>query len=128
MSGLGAPANPADDIMRYLRAISKHVVVIIGPAAQEYWRLEGCINAADNVHTHALCGFCTESALHCTCEHIYTALIDMKKIDLKIAKHPKRRGQAQALALELSPGPSAAAHGAKRANTMESPCGTRHTP
>ena len=54
------------------------------------------------MHTDALCGFCVEAALHCTCEHIYAAMLLEKRIIRDVAKHPKKKAAAKATAAPVA--------------------------
>jgi hypothetical protein len=62
-------------------SVTRYVVAIIGPAASKFWEQPP---RPGQVHPHgaALCGFCLEAALHCTCEHIYAGLIKRGTLDI----------------------------------------------
>ena len=71
------------------------MVASIGPAASQYWAQPP---HPGPVHPHgsALCGFCLEAALHCTCEHIYAGLIRQGKLEVHGAVPPQRQKSRQA--------------------------------
>ena len=74
-AALGIPVVPSADIRTILKTLGRYVVFLVGPAATQFWKLQAEKTENANMHAQALCGFCSEAGLHCTCEHIYAALM-----------------------------------------------------
>ena len=89
------------DIEEMVRLLSQYRLVAMGPAADAMWkRLSGVVSSALFPHACAVCAFCVEAALHCTCEHAYAAFLAMREghrllpLDITPAQHPQRRSRA----------------------------------
>ena len=85
--------------------LRRYVLVILGPKAQVFWRVDGASAGQASQYTTAVCAFCLEAGLHCACEHIHVALIHTEAMDLTTAQLPKRNAHhRQAIvASQLSP-------------------------
>jgi hypothetical protein len=69
-------------------AVSRHVVAVFGPAAARYWRQPSATSTDTSPYGQALCGFCDEAALHCTCEHIHAGLLRQGILCSRVARTP----------------------------------------
>ena len=98
---LGAPMPIGSDVEEMVRLLSQYRLVAMGPAADAMWRRPSGIVSSDLFpHACAVCAFCVEAALHCTCEHAYAAFMVMREghrllpLDITPAQHPRRRSLA----------------------------------
>ena len=97
----------ADNMNSLYRAFAGKVLVVVGPKSERYWAFPVNPSAASSMHTRAVCQGCVEAAIHGTCEHIHTALLDMNLIQRQAANMPVRKGKGRGDSFDAlsSPGP-----------------------
>lgn len=80
------------DFQTFLSFLSRHVLVIVGPAAKQFWRRQN-EEGDESSHVQGLCLFCSAFCLHGTCEHLHAAFLHLKLLSLTVPNFPKKRAQ-----------------------------------
>ena len=112
MRRLGCADDVLADVSRWdvntsalYKALRRYVLVICGPTATSFWRIDGAVANQASKYTTAVCAFCLDAGLHCTCEHIHVAFVHTEAMGMTAAQLPRRNQQFRqvAAASQLSP-------------------------
>ena len=92
-----ALTNQAPSFKSMASLLGKYVLVAVGPYAQTFWHHQAAARDEHRfAHATAVCFFCLESSLHCTCEHAVAAFMRHEThgpglpLQASIAEHPER--------------------------------------
>lgn len=76
LHSLGLPPLSESCVSEAVRFFEDRALVIFGKSALSLWRRPASVDPQSLFpHACAVCAFCLESALHCTCEHAYAAFL-----------------------------------------------------
>jgi hypothetical protein len=86
--GLGLCPNP--QLKDLLPVLSKHVLVVVGPYAQSFWRRQDG-HGDDSTYVQGVCLFCSSFCLHGTCEHLHAAFLHFNLVSIASPFFPVKR-------------------------------------
>ena len=92
--------NNARDLQALVKAVAKHVLVIVGPAGARWWQRSHTQGAPENHYVNVVCAFYSSFCLHASCERAHVAFIELKQISLTQATMPRRK-QTRELAEDM---------------------------
>ena len=73
-----------------LPVLSKHVLFVVGPYAQSFWRRQDG-HGDDSTYVQGVCQFCSSFCLHGTCEHLHAAFLHLTLVSIASPFFPVKR-------------------------------------